>query len=125
MGATAISETHYAYKASPYSSHSLLVGAVPPEGGGRRVLDAGCAAGYLAGILAERGYKVTGIERAGGSGDHFPEAVELIEADLDKGLPPLRNSFSYVIWQETSSSICATRPRSSARWRRFSTRMAA
>ncbi len=97
MAATAISETRYAYKASPYSSHSLLVAALPREGGGRRVLDAGCAAGYLAGILAQRGYQVTGIERAGGYGDHFPEEVELIEADLDQGLPPLRNNFSYII----------------------------
>jgi len=97
VAATAISETGYTYKASPYSSHSLLVGALPAQGGHSRVLDIGCASGYLAGILAQRGYEVTGIERAGGYGDHFPEGVELIEADLDKGLPPLRNRFSHAI----------------------------
>ena len=51
----------YTYKASPYSSHSLLVDSLPAEGRGLRVLDIGCAAGYLAEILAERGYDVVGI----------------------------------------------------------------
>jgi len=87
----------YAYKSSPYSSHALLLNALLPEGGGKRVLDVGCASGYLAGILAERGYRVVGIERAGGSGDCFPRSVELIEADLDQGLPPVPGRFSYVI----------------------------
>ena len=87
----------YAYKASPYSSHTLLVDSLPPEGRGRRVLDIGCASGYLAEILAHRGYEVVGIERPGGHGDSFPDNVELIEADIDNGLPPLRGKFSYVI----------------------------
>ena len=87
----------YTYKASPYSSHTLLVDSLPAEGRGRRVLDIGCAAGYLAAMLAGRGYEVVGIERPGGHGDSFPENVELVEADLDSGLPPLRGKFSYVI----------------------------
>jgi SAM-dependent methyltransferase len=87
----------YTYKASPYSSHSLLVDSLPAEGRGLRVLDIGCAAGYLAEILAERGYDVVGIERPGGCGDSFPDNVKLVEADLDRGLPPLSGKFSYVI----------------------------
>jgi len=87
----------YTYKASPYSSHTLLVDSLPAEGRGRRVLDIGCAAGYLAAMLAGRGYEVVGIERPGGHGDSFPENVELVEADLDSGLPPLRGKFSYAI----------------------------
>ena len=87
----------YTYKASPYSSHTLLVDSLPAEGRGRRVLDIGCASGYLAAMLAGRGYEVVGIERPGGHGDSFPENVELVEADLDSGLPPLRGKFSYVI----------------------------
>src|SRR5260370_1685106 len=84
-------------KASRYSSRRLLVDSLPAEGRGRRVLDIGCAAGYLAGMLAGRGYEVVGIERPGGHGDSFPENIELVEADLDSGLPPLRGRFSYVI----------------------------
>jgi SAM-dependent methyltransferase len=40
-------------------SHGLLVAAVPA---GARVLDVGCAEGYLAGVLAERGCEVIGME---------------------------------------------------------------
>jgi len=97
MATSATISTGYTYKSSPYSSHALLVDALEPEGKGQRVLDVGCASGYLAGILADRGYRVTGIERPGGYGDQFPENVELVEADLDRGLPPLSGKFSYVI----------------------------
>jgi O-antigen biosynthesis protein len=41
------------------SSHTLIVELV---GHDKRVLDVGCAAGDLAGVLTERGCKVTGIE---------------------------------------------------------------
>jgi SAM-dependent methyltransferase len=97
MVSSVASQAGYTYKHSPYSSHTLLVASLPAVGRGERVLDVGCAGGYLADILARRGYKVVGIERAGAHGDNFPEDVELIEADLDAGLPALRGSFSYVI----------------------------
>jgi SAM-dependent methyltransferase len=97
MASSVIAHTGYTHKPSPYSSHTLLVDALQPEGNGKRVLDVGCAGGYLAGILAQRGYEVVGVERPGGYGDHFPEGVALVEADLDRGLPPLEGRFSYVI----------------------------
>lgn len=90
-------EPRYSLKQSPYSSHSLLVGSFPTQGAGRRVLDVGCADGYLAAILAARGYRVTGVERPGGAGEAFPREVKLIEADLDAGLPALDGSFDYVL----------------------------
>ncbi|MEO7650114.1 MAG: class I SAM-dependent methyltransferase, partial [Bryobacteraceae bacterium] len=55
------------------------------------------AAGYLAETLAGRGYRVTGVERPGANDDGFPDSVELVEADLEHGLPPLDGRFSYVI----------------------------
>jgi SAM-dependent methyltransferase len=62
------------------------------------VLDVGCANGYLASILAERGYTVTGLEREGGfDPGQFPPNVQLLCADLERGLPPLRTRFDYVI----------------------------
>ncbi|MBI1787664.1 MAG: class I SAM-dependent methyltransferase [Acidobacteria bacterium] len=87
----------YAFKPSPYSSHSLLVEALPAEGLGRRVLDVGCASGYLSAIFAGRGYQVTGLGRPGGWGRHFPESVERVEADLEQGLPALDGAFAYVV----------------------------
>jgi SAM-dependent methyltransferase len=97
MDSATVGATAYTQKLSPYSSHTLLLESLPPEGGGRRVLDVGCATGYLARILAQRGYQVVGIERPGGYGDSFPESVELVEANLDAGVPALRGRFSYVI----------------------------
>jgi SAM-dependent methyltransferase len=95
--ATAVAGSVYTYKHSPYSSHAKLVGSLPPEGRGKRVLDVGCAAGYLSEILARRGYRVVGVERPGGWGSRFPESVELVEADLDREFPSLRGKFDYVV----------------------------
>jgi SAM-dependent methyltransferase len=62
------------------------------------VLDVGCGSGYLGALLAERGYNVTGIERSGGYNEPFPASVQLIEADLENGLPDLRSgSFDYIL----------------------------
>lgn len=87
----------YTLKVSPYSSHSRLLELLPAEGGGKRVLDVGCGDGYLASLLTARGYRVTGVERAGGYTAAFPPDVELVEADLDAGLPQLEERFSYAI----------------------------
>ena len=92
-----VSAAPYQLKDSPYSSHSLLLASLPPAGNGRRVLDVGCAGGYLGAILASRGYKVTGIDSPGAARDTFPESIELLEADLDLGLPPLAGRFDFVI----------------------------
>ena len=87
----------YAFKPGSYSSHSVLLASLPDEGGGHRLLDVGCASGYLSEILAHRGYRVTGVERPGGSGDAFPSNVRLLEADLEEGLPKLDSRFMYVV----------------------------
>lgn len=91
------SESTYAFKASAFSSHSLLLNALPAEGAGRRILDVGCAGGYLSAIFAQRGYRVLGLDRPGGAGDTFPSNVELVEADLEQGLPRLEGAFHYVV----------------------------
>src|ERR1019366_104768 len=91
---TPVATATYQLKDSPYSSHSLLLASLPPSGGGRRVLDVGCAGGYLGAILASRGYRVTGIDSPGAARAGFPESIELLEADLDLGLPPLTDSGS-------------------------------
>jgi SAM-dependent methyltransferase len=84
----------YAFKPSRYSSHHLLLESLPAQGGGLRVLDVGCAAGYLSEILARRGFDVTAIDLP-----HVqpPPSVEFIGADLNQGLPPLGGRFDYII----------------------------
>ena len=84
----------YTLKEAPYSSHSLLLGALPAEGHSLRVLDVGCASGYLSAILAGRGFQVTAIDRYG---IPPPPGAEFIHADLDDGLPPLSQAFDYIV----------------------------
>ncbi len=81
--------THYTFKSSPYSSHSILLGRLPEPGNGRRILDVGCGNGYLAELLTQRGYDVTGIERPEGVSRQFPDSVRFLPADLERGLPAL------------------------------------
>jgi 2-polyprenyl-3-methyl-5-hydroxy-6-metoxy-1,4-benzoquinol methylase len=52
----------YKFKAGRYSSHGLLLAEFPLHGEGKRVLDVGCAVGYLSAILADRGFKVTSVD---------------------------------------------------------------
>ena len=86
--------SQYQFKPGPYSSHGLLLRELPAEGRGLRVLDAGCAGGYLSQILAARGFDVTSIDLPG---TEPPEGVEFIAADLNHGLPPLRRRFDYIL----------------------------
>ena len=87
----------YQWKASQYSSHSTLLRLFPAEGRDRAVLDIGCGNGYLAAALAARGFRVTGIDRPGGYRPDFPTAVELIERDVDQGLPRAYQQFDYIV----------------------------
>lgn len=87
----------YTLKSSPFSSHRLLLDALPSAGKGERILDVGCGNGYLAKRFADRGYKVVGVERSGGYTDALPDKFELIEADLEAGLPASLGQFDYIV----------------------------
>lgn len=52
------------------------------------MLDLGCGNGYLAGLIAQRGYAVTGVERAGCYDPaQVPANVTLVEGDLEREIP--------------------------------------
>lgn len=87
----------YTFKPSPHSSHAILPATLPDDGHGLRVLDLGCSDGYLGALLAGRGYEVVGVERRDGHSADFPATVQLIEADLEFGLPALPGAFDYVL----------------------------
>lgn len=97
MAASPRPAIRYAFKEEPFGSHLLLLTLFPRNGKGMRVLDVGCGQGYLAGMLADRGFQVTGVERPGAVSGPFPEAVRLIEADLDFGLPALEGPFDFIL----------------------------
>ena len=62
-------------------SHRLVFEAVPE---GARVLDVGCATGYLAAALAQRGARVTGVEADPGAAARARErGVEVTEGDVE------------------------------------------
>jgi len=63
MASGAIMDTGYSFKDSPYSSHALLVSLLPAVGAGKRVLDVGCASGYLASL-----WRIAGMAWWGSSG---------------------------------------------------------
>ena len=92
--ATVEAPARYQFKPGPYSSHALLLRVFPRRGEGRRVLDIGCASGYLAQILAQRGYSVTGVDLPGTA---HPPGIHFAAADLDAGLPPLDGCFDYIL----------------------------
>jgi len=88
------SPVRYPFKASPYSSHALLLAELPRHGEGRRVLDIGCGYGHLGEILAQRGFAVTGVDMAGIA---HSSQMDFVPADLDRGLPPLSGKFDFIL----------------------------
>ena len=84
----------YQFKPGPYSSHTLLLSELPPRGDGLRLLDVGCADGYLSAILAERGYSVTAVDLPG---TPHPPGVHFAGADLNEGLPSLDGRFDFIL----------------------------
>ncbi len=83
----------YRAKLAFESPHTLALERVPP---GSRVLDVGCASGYMSRALKERGCSVTGI-------DQFPVSEDtvldrFIRHDLDQGEFPVDvGTFDYVL----------------------------
>ena len=85
----------YEHKESPYSSHSLLLGMLPSNGKGQKLLDVGCWDGKVSAQYLERSFSVTGIERSRHA--NLAKGIELVVADLNYGLPELTSKFDYVV----------------------------
>ncbi len=81
------------------AAHRLLLEAVPA---GARVLDAGCASGYLAGLLAERGHEVVGFETdpAAAAAARRRAGIEVVTGDLERAedIGRVTGPFSAVIF---------------------------
>lgn len=83
----------YTLKQSPYSSHMLLLGLLDPKLQGPKLLDVGCGNGFLSGLLAAKGFAVTGIEHPLGFDENPPAIVH----DLEQPLPPLPGPFDVIV----------------------------
>ena len=88
---------YHSFVEIPYGAHTQVVNAV---GNDKRVLDVGCATGYIAKKLKEQGCEVTGL-------DISPEAIkearqvcdQAFVADVQVGLPNeiKKSSFDYIV----------------------------
>lgn len=74
-------ETHYSLKLGYRSSHTMAFEAIPA---GAAVLDLGGGPGELAGLLAEKGCRVTLVDRR--ASVNPPAGVEVVQHDLDTPL---------------------------------------
>ena len=92
--ASPVAPARYQFKAKPYSSHTKLLDLFPSSGAGRRVLDVGCADGYLAEVLAGRGFAVTGVDFPG---TPHNDSFQFVGGDLDAGLPSLDEAYDYIL----------------------------
>jgi SAM-dependent methyltransferase len=87
----------YEEKSSPFSSHRKIVDAVGP---GSKVLDVGCAGGYLARALAEKGCTVIGVDA---HDDPAARAVcrRFYVANLDGGdWTPEERDFDFILFAD-------------------------
>jgi hypothetical protein len=79
-------------------AHMRLLDLMPP---GEQVLDVGCASGYLAQLLQERGYRVTGVEPdpdAARQARHYCDVVYEESAERLDALPVPPRSFDIVLF---------------------------
>jgi SAM-dependent methyltransferase len=88
----------YLFKTDPYSSHSVILDLLG-AGNNRRVLDVGAAHGYLAAVLRNRGFRVTGIEADRALAEEAAKYCETcFRANLDDPLPDLVHQFNAVVF---------------------------
>lgn len=90
-------EGRYFLNPSPYSTHGRAVALVPPDS---RVLDIGCARGYLAEKLADKGCTVFGIELSRADAEAARQhCAEVLQADVEAltELPWDKQSFDVIL----------------------------
>lgn len=88
----------YYLRQDPRGAHMRLLAHIPP---GRSVLDVGCASGYLARLLMERGCRVIGVEidpDAARQARAYCEAVFELSAEALDQLPPDQGPFAVVLF---------------------------
>jgi SAM-dependent methyltransferase len=91
----------YAFKNFKYSSHYWILKKLEQEREPVRILDVGCASGYLGKILREKGHHVTGIESdaaAAGKAGAYYDAFHL--DDIETFNFPYHREFDYILFAD-------------------------
>src|SRR5579864_3208747 len=91
----------YTFKSFKYSSHYWILKKLEHERKPLRILDVGCAAGYLGKILREKGHHVVGVESdaaAAESASPYYGAFHL--ADIETFDFPYRRQFDYILFAD-------------------------
>lgn len=91
----------YVFKNFKYSSHYWILKKLEQEREPVRILDVGCASGYLGRILREKGHHLTGIESdavAAGEARAYYDAFHL--DDIETFSFPYRREFDYILFAD-------------------------
>jgi len=91
----------YAFKNFKYSSHYWILRKLEQERKPVRILDVGCASGYLGKILGERGHHVTGIESDAAAAEEAGAYYDLLHVDdIEMFSFPYCREFDYILFAD-------------------------
>lgn len=97
MSSHEVPQRRYPVKQGPYSSHSRIVRLVGP-GHGKRLLDVGCAQGFLSSEFVRLGWNVTGVEPdQRDAAEARAAGLDIIEGDLDVAAEHLEVDFDVIV----------------------------
>ena len=87
-------QSTYTYKPDQYSSHSKIIKLIKPIKRPLKILDIGCAQGYIAKKLSHLGHEVTGIEsdkQAAALAKEYCKKIHI--CNLDNKIPKLKKEY--------------------------------
>ena len=91
----------YVFKNFKYSSHYWILKKLEREREPVRILDVGCAAGYLGKILREKGHHVTGIESDAAAAQEASAYYDVFYLDdIETFTFPYRREFDYILFAD-------------------------
>jgi SAM-dependent methyltransferase len=91
----------YVFKNFKYSSHYWILRKLEQENTPLRILDVGCAEGYLGKILQKKGHAVTGIESDPAAAEKACSHYDVFHrADIETFAFPYRRVFDYILFAD-------------------------
>ncbi|HZP34064.1 MAG TPA: class I SAM-dependent methyltransferase [Candidatus Acidoferrales bacterium] len=101
MSASIGSQRGYAFKSFKYSSHYSILKKLEREPQPLRILDVGCASGYLGKVLRENGHYVIGIDADRGAATSARAYYDVFHlTDIETFDFPYRHEFDYLLFAD-------------------------